>query len=95
MGMVGDMKRMDEIVSLIERARGKKMEVAYRPFEKIQSEAKVEHNALAKMWLNVEEAFARDQEGEGVFIADLNEALKEVVKPMSIKEYLEMYWAGV
>jgi hypothetical protein len=95
MGMAGDVKRTDEIVALIEEARGKKMQITYRPFEQIQIEAKTEQNPLAKLWLDLEEAFARDQDEEGFFKADLNEALRDHVQPITIKEYLNMFWAGV
>jgi hypothetical protein len=93
MGMAGDVKGMDEVTELIEKVRGMKMEVKYRSFEEVERDAENTKDPLQKLWRELELAYARDEYGEGVFDSSLNNAFQEEVKPMSISEYLEKYWA--
>lgn len=63
MGMAGDKKHVDDVVTIIEKVRGAKMGVTYRPIEQISKEAKEEKDIMRKFWLQLEEACARDVDG--------------------------------
>jgi hypothetical protein len=94
MGMQGDTKGMDEIVGIVEKVRGRKMEVVYKPFEVLQRERMAATEPVKEFWLELEEAYARDRHGEGVFSTELNDILNGEVVPLSIEEYVMKYWSG-
>lgn len=98
MGMAGDVLGVDEVVEIIEKVRGKKVEVSYRTMQQIGEAAEsvnVEEDPIGKLWLELELAIARDTENEGYFHADLNELFGDKVKPISVKQYIEKWWNGV
>lgn len=95
MGMAGDTKSMDEVVQIIEKVRGRKMEVTYRTFEQISSDAQVELDLVRKFWYELELAYARDVNGEGWYDTPLNDMSKGKVTPMNIEDYVTKYWGGV
>jgi hypothetical protein len=86
---------MDEVVSIIEKVRGRKMEVTYRAFETISNERKAATDPLKQFWLELEEAYARDRDGEGIFATPLNDLSKGQVTPLSVEDYVTKYWANV
>ena len=95
MGMAGDTRTMDEVVTIIEKVRGRKMEIAYRPLEKISNERKAASDPVKKFWLELEEAYARDRDDEGFFATPLNDMAEGQVKPLSVDDYVKKYWGGV
>jgi hypothetical protein len=95
MGMAGDVRSMGEVTEAIEKVRGKEMKVKYWDFVQVEKDAENVKDPLQKLWRDLDLAYARDQDGEGVFVAGLNDVFQDQVKPMSISDYLEKYWAGV
>ncbi|KAF2628511.1 hypothetical protein BU25DRAFT_37496 [Macroventuria anomochaeta] len=66
---VGETTRMDEVVNIIEKVRGRKMEVSYRPYKQIvEEEAKETVEWPNKFWLQAEIVHALDKTGEGVIV---------------------------
>jgi hypothetical protein len=92
MGMVGETVRMDEIVRMVESLRGRRMEVVYRPMERIREEKAREPDWGRVFWLELEEMYARDAEDEGVIRPTLNRLCPDV-RPMKLNEYLTRYWS--
>jgi hypothetical protein len=90
--MVGQTLRMDEIVALIEKVRGKKMEVEYRTPEQIRIEKEGEKDLMKVFWLELEEMETHDALDESVMRPILNELCPDV-KPMAIEEYLRKFWS--
>jgi hypothetical protein len=95
MGVAGDTKGMDEIVQIVEKVRGRKMEVTYRSFQQVSSDRQAALDPVTKFWFELEEAYARDADGEGWFDTPLNGLSKGQVTPMTIEEYITKYWKGV
>jgi hypothetical protein len=95
MGMAGDTRTIDEVVLIIEKVRGRKMEVTYRSYETISSERKAATDPLNHFWLELEEAYARDRDGEGIFATPLNDLSKGQVTPLSVEDYVTKYWTGI
>ena len=92
MGMVGETVGMDEVVRMVEQVRGRRVEVVYRPVERIREEKGREGDWEKVFWLELEEMYARDKEDEGVIRPTLNRLCPDV-RPMRIKEYLMKYWS--
>ncbi|KAJ4366695.1 hypothetical protein N0V95_000023 [Ascochyta clinopodiicola] len=89
---VGETVRMDEVVRLIEKARGQKMEVVYRPYKQIvEEEAQETVEGPNKFWLQAEVVHALDKTGEGVVEPVHNDMVPQV-KPISVEEYLRKFW---
>jgi hypothetical protein len=91
MGMAGDVRGMDEVTVAIEEVRWKEMKVKYRDFAQIENDAENAKDPLQKLWRDLDLAYARDQDDEGVFVAGLNDVFQDQVKPMSISGYLKKY----
>jgi hypothetical protein len=90
---VGETIRMDEVVKAIEKVRGQKMEISYRPYEKIvEEEAKETIEWPNKFWLQAELVHALDKAGEGV-IEPVHNDLVPQVEPISVEEYLKRFWS--
>jgi nucleoside-diphosphate-sugar epimerase len=89
--MVGETIPMDEIVSIIERVRGKKMDVEYRPYEKVVESRTEEEDFYRKFWYQLEEMNARNRVGEGIVEPILNE-LCPSIKSTPVAEYVRKYW---
>jgi hypothetical protein len=94
MGMVGETVWMDDVVKMMEQVRGAKVEVVYRPLEKVREEKDTERDWGKIFWLELEEIYARDQEDEGVISPTLNRLCPEI-RPMKIKEFLIKFWSEV
>ncbi|KAH6625339.1 hypothetical protein C7974DRAFT_455338 [Boeremia exigua] len=93
LNFVADTIRMDEVVRIIEKVRGQKMEVTYRPYEQIVEEAAKETvDWPNKFWLQVETVHALDQVGNGV-VEPVHNDLVPQVKPISVEEYLRKFWS--
>lgn len=93
MGIVGETLRLDEVVAIIEKIRGSKMEVTHRPFSQIeQEEAKATIFYPNQFWLQVELATARNKSDALIMSPDLN-ALCPSVKPLSVEQYMRKFWA--
>lgn len=89
----GETIRMDEVVKIIEKVRGRNMEVIYRPYEQIvKEEAKETIEWPNKFWLQAEIVHARDEAGEGVLEPIHNDMVPQV-KPLSVEGYLRKYWS--
>jgi hypothetical protein len=93
-GAVGETLSMDEVVAIVERVRGRKVQVKYRTHEEIEEDlSKVgKEDYLREFWLEMEVRYARDAEGEGIIVPVLN-ALVPQVKPMSAEEYVSKFWS--
>jgi hypothetical protein len=92
--MVGETLRMDEVVKIIERVRGKKVEVVSRTTEEIRREKEEnKEDEMKFFWLELEETYASDKVGEGVIEPVLN-GLCPDVKSMSVEEYVTKFWTG-
>lgn len=90
---VGETIRMDEVVRIIEKVRGQKMEVSYRPYKQIVEEEAMETVEWPnKFWLQAEIVHALDKAGEGV-IEPVHNDLVPQVKPMSVEEFLKKFWS--
>jgi hypothetical protein len=91
---VGETIRMDEVVKTIEKVRGKKMEVSYRPYKQIvEEEAKETVEWPNKFWLQAEMVHALDEVGQGVIEPVYNDLVPQV-KPMLVEEYLKKFWSS-
>jgi hypothetical protein len=95
LGMAGDNKRVDEIVAIIEKVRGRKMHVTYRSYEQIKADKEKEKNIVQKFWYELEDAYARDRDGEGYFPTELNHLFEDKVKPLTVEDYLVKYWKDI
>ncbi|KAH7356033.1 hypothetical protein BKA66DRAFT_474373 [Pyrenochaeta sp. MPI-SDFR-AT-0127] len=86
--------RMDKVVQIIEKVRGKKMNVTYRKYEEIEKEeAEVDVSNVSKLlWLQIELLASRNAVGEGIVEPILNK-LCPSVKPMSVEEYMKKFWS--
>jgi hypothetical protein len=91
--MVGETLRMDEVVELIEKVRGKKMDVTYRTMEQTREELGKTDDLLKVFWLELDLVYATDREGECVMRPVLNQLCPQV-KPMRVEEYLKKFWSG-
>ena len=90
---VGETIRMDEVVKLIEKVRGQKMEIIYRPYKQIvEEEAKETIEWPNKFWLQAEIVHAQDEVGKGVVEPIYNDLVPQV-KPASVEEYLIKFWS--
>ncbi|KAF2015095.1 NAD(P)-binding protein [Aaosphaeria arxii CBS 175.79] len=89
--MVGETLRMDEIVKVIEKVKGGKVEVMYRKYDELAALTKREENPWRKFWYELEGAIARDTKGEA-FVDPILNGLFPDIKPVSIEEYLTKYW---
>ncbi|KAF2502459.1 NAD(P)-binding protein [Lophium mytilinum] len=92
-GAVGETLRMNEIVKLVERVRGRTMQVRYWKLEEINKDLwKVEKgDYLKEFWLEMATRYARDAEGEGIIVPVLNDLCPQV-KPIGVEEYLSRFW---
>jgi hypothetical protein len=91
--MAGETLRMDQVVELIEKVRGKKMAVTYRSVEQIREELKNTDDFLKVFWLELDLVYVADLEGECIMRPVLNELCPQV-KPMRLEEYLRKFWSG-
>lgn len=89
--MVGETLSMTDIIQIAENVRGKKMEINYRPFEKVLQDKEKEVDFYRKFWYELEEMNARDTVGEGIVEPILNK-LCPGVKPLGVEEYVKKYW---
>ncbi|KAF9692919.1 hypothetical protein EKO04_009081 [Ascochyta lentis] len=90
---VGETIRMDEVVRIIEKVWGKKMEVVYRPYKQIvDEEAKEMVAGPNKFWLQAEVVHALDKAGQGIVEPVHNDMVPQV-KPISVEEYLRKFWS--
>lgn len=90
---VGETIQMDEVVTIVEKLRGQKMEVICRPYEQVvEEEAKELIEWPNKFWLQAEIVHAQDEPGEGV-IEPVHNYLVPQVKPLSVEEYLIKFWS--
>ncbi|KAF2748592.1 hypothetical protein M011DRAFT_331718 [Sporormia fimetaria CBS 119925] len=89
--MVGETLGMDEVVRVVERVRGREMEVVYRGFDEVVEKKERELDAYRRFWWELEEMMARERVGEGVVEPVLN-ALCPDVRPMGVRKYVEKYW---
>jgi hypothetical protein len=92
-GMVGSTVGMDEVVSIIEKVRGRKMDVEYRTVEDVRREKEECKDEMKVFWLELEEMCAMGEEGKGIIRPVLNEVCPNV-KPMSVEEYVRKFWSG-
>lgn len=91
--MVGETIALDDVVRIIEKVRGKKMEVTYRPYEQVVEEEEKEKVIYPnKFWGQLEIMTARDRVGEGIVEPVLN-VLCSDVKPMTVEEYVHKFWS--
>lgn len=89
----GETIRMDDVVKVIEKVRGRKMEVTYRPYEQIVREEKEEKLDFPdRFWLQAELVHALDKAGEGVIEPVYNHLVPQV-RPISVEEYLTKFWS--
>lgn len=90
---VGETISMDEVTKIIEKVRGTRMNVTYRPFRQIvEEEAKETVDWASKFWLQAELVHALDKAGEGVLEPVHNELVPQV-RPISVEEYVRKYWS--
>jgi len=93
LGIVGDKRNMDEIVGIIEKARGGKMQVEYLPYETIAKMAEEETSPLSRMWFQLMLSLARNEYGDSLFNGTVNELGK--TSPISIEGYLTKFWSPI
>lgn len=90
---VGETIRMDEVVKIIEKVRGEKMEVNFRPYNQIvEEEAKETVEWPNKFWLQAELVHGLDDAGEGV-VEPVHNDLMPQVQPLSVEKYLMKFWS--
>lgn len=90
--MAGETLRLDEVVKMIEEVRGGTVDVKHRPHETIEREEEAEDIGYPnKFWLQIELLVAENKVGAGILPAIVNE-LCPAVKPISVREYLNMFW---
>ena len=92
-GMAGDTINMNDVVKIIEKVRGRKMEVTYRALEDIEKEEEKEEVIYPnKFWLQLEMQAARNVMGVSIIEPILN-GLCPSVKPTSVEEYMQKFWS--
>ncbi|KAF2420574.1 NAD(P)-binding protein [Tothia fuscella] len=94
--MVGETLGMDEIVGIIEKVRGKKVDVTYRSLEETGRElvkVRGEGEVMRVFWLELEMCTAKDKVGMCVLESVLN-GLCPGVRPTRVEEYVRRYWGG-
>lgn len=91
--MVGETTTLDEVVKIVEKVRGRAMQVTYRPYELVVQEETEEQVAYPKkFWAQLELMQARDRVGEGIVEPVLNRLCPDV-RPMSVEEYVRKFWS--
>lgn len=89
----GDTQKLDNMVGIIERIRGAKMEVSYREYETIEKDvAKVETFYPNKMWLQLELEVAKNETGHCIMGSTVND-LCPSVKALTVESYMEKFWS--
>lgn len=90
--MVGETIALDEVVRIVEKVRGLKMDVTFRSEEQVNEETEKEEVVYPnKFWGEIEKMQCRDAVGEGIMRPIVNELCPEV-KPMAVEEYVKKYW---
>ncbi|KAH8722659.1 hypothetical protein GQ44DRAFT_348038 [Phaeosphaeriaceae sp. PMI808] len=91
-GVVGETMRLDDVVKLIEKVRGRKMTITYRTYEQIKEEERLEEVVYPnKFWLQIELLVGRDKVGESVIQPVVNELCPNI-QPLSVEGYLRKFW---
>jgi hypothetical protein len=96
MNMVGDTIRLDELLSIAESVTGKKFQVKVVKREELErrlASLSLPNDFVEWMWTDIKLAYCRDEDGEVVLDPVVNRLCPEV-KPMKIREYVELYWKG-
>ncbi|EEQ29382.1 hypothetical protein McanMca71_004275 [Microsporum canis] len=93
LGMVGSTLRFDEMVSLIEKYTGRKMEV--RPFTKKQLQDRIANapDGVAGLIENLECQLKTLCCDGGIPVEPTLNRLCPAVKPMTVEDFLKKYWA--
>lgn len=90
--MVGETLEVDEVVNIVEKVRGREMEVERVPFERVVMEEKKQTVVYPdKFWGQLETVLARDEEGEAWVSPVLNGKCPEI-EPMRVEEYVKKFW---
>jgi hypothetical protein len=95
MGIVGEVVALDQVITVVEKVRGRKMKVNLVPFHVVQENAKNATEVFEKMWWQLFQSFGHNEEGEVRFEANVNELTKEKMEFMSAEEYVTKFWTGV
>ncbi|KAL9115634.1 MAG: hypothetical protein Q9227_000002 [Pyrenula ochraceoflavens] len=93
---VGDTLRLDEVVEIVERMRGRKMEVKYRTVEEIRQDlgkAREKGDVLGVMWLQLQEMCTRDEE-EASWLTPVVNQMCPQVKATTVEEYVKRFWSN-
>ncbi|KAF2122885.1 hypothetical protein BDV96DRAFT_593367 [Lophiotrema nucula] len=90
--MVGETIKVDEVVDIVEKVRGRKMETAHRKYKQVVEEAKQEEVFYPnKMWADIKAVTARNEAGLGIMQPVVNQLCPQV-KPMGVLEYVDKFW---
>jgi hypothetical protein len=92
-GIEGDTKRVDDIILMVEKVRGRKISVNYIPHEQIVDDTKLAEKPLEKLWRELEAGIALDEVGMGYFDGEANKRFEEI-RPMTYEEYIQKYWSN-
>lgn len=91
--MVGDTLSLDEMVRVIEKVRGRKMQVTYRPYEQVEREEQENEIVYPNgMWLQIELLVAQNIVG-GSIVEPIVNGLCPDVRPVSVEEYMRRFWS--
>lgn len=93
MNIVGCNIRLDELLSHVEAATGRRFEVKTLQLEDLEKEVHklLPEAFLKKIWLELKLMIARDAVGEGVLDPVVNKLCPEI-KPLDFESYLQKYW---
>lgn len=90
---LGETMRMDEVVNIIEKVRGRNMEITCRPYKQIvEEEANKTVNFPDGFWLQAEPVHGLARAGEGV-IESVHNDLVPQVKPISVEHFVRKFWS--
>lgn len=91
---VGDTLPVDRVAVLIEKVRGGKVSVITRTKEQIEKDkeqAMTDGEFYRHFWLELEEMYTRNEQGESVIEPKLNKLCPNV-RPITVEEYLIKFW---
>ncbi|KAF1808843.1 NAD(P)-binding protein [Eremomyces bilateralis CBS 781.70] len=96
MGMAGETLRFDEIAKIIEKIRGREIEIEKRSprlvEQELEEDLKNEDSGYwRRMWLQLELMDTHDVEGEGVIRPVLNEMFPDI-KAITVEQYIKKFW---
>jgi hypothetical protein len=93
MGIAGEVIALDEVVTIVEKVRGRKMRVDHVPFDTVQESARNATEMFEKMWWQLFQSFGRDEAGEIVFEANVNK-IEGQINFQKVEEYVAKFWTG-